>query len=97
MLENSNAIRDGNASTKLKNSIVIEKDKNEGKCNSQRCDKALGRAKMPEGYELWRDGDGCYWWSHPASYRSSSLHWDRWAIYRSAKIDYQQMIKFHIT
>lgn len=53
----------------------------------RRCDGALGKAKMPDGYELWRDEDGYYWWHHTASGRESVMHWSRWAVRKGAVLD----------
>lgn len=46
---------------------------------------ALGFAKMPEGYALMLDHDEAYfyWLRHDGV--QSDIHWDRWAILKSAK------------
>jgi len=38
---------------------------------------------LPEGYELVWLGSH-YIWYHPETDTESFIHWDRWAIYRSA-------------
>lgn len=48
----------------------------------------LGFQKMPDGYSLMLDADQMYFfWMERATGRESGTHWDRWAVYRSAKID----------
>jgi len=53
---------------------------------------SLGAVRMPEGYALMLDGDRThfYWLRHDG--RESAGHWDRWAIYRSAKRDSEGMV-----
>lgn len=56
----------------------------------ERCEHSLGRAKMPEGYELWRDEDGYYWWYDTDTKMESEFDWNRWRIRRGA-IRHSQM------
>lgn len=45
---------------------------------------ALGFVRMPQGYGLVQLDSGHWMWTHTATDRESQIHWDRWAIYRSA-------------
>lgn len=54
---------------------------------NQRRDSALGFASMPRGYELWQLDSGHWIWIESSTERESSIHWDKWSIYRSAKAD----------
>lgn len=48
----------------------------------------LGLGKtMPPGYNLVRLDSGHFMWAHDDDIRESAIHWDRWAIYRSAWAD----------
>lgn len=56
----------------------------------------LGFAQMPEGYELRNTehhSDGHWFWFHPETDAESSIHWDKWAIYRWAKEHAEQQDK----
>lgn len=59
----------------------------------RRVDDALGAVKMPYGYALIIDGDEHYYnW---LDYRGQEgpQHWDRWAVYRMAKLN----ASFHLS
>jgi len=53
----------------------------------------LGIATMPEGYALILNPDGShfFWLRHDGA--ESPIHWDKWAIYRGAKINKDEAIK----
>jgi len=51
------------------------------------CPRAVSPHSMPDGYELWRDEDGYYWWRHIASDREGPVHHDRWWVRRDAIAD----------
>ena len=54
---------------------------------NQRRDNALGFAKMPEGYELWQLDSGHWMWVESRTERESCIHWNKWAVYRGARLD----------
>jgi hypothetical protein len=56
-------------------------------CDCRRCDKSLGIRSMPEGYALMLDGDGLYFFWLDQKGRTSVTHWNKWAVYKGAKID----------
>jgi predicted N-acetyltransferase YhbS len=53
----------------------------------RRVDDALGAVKMPYGYALIIDGDEHYY--HWLNYmgQEGPQHWDRWTVYRMAKLN----------
>lgn len=51
----------------------------------RRMDKSLGIHKMPEGYALMLDADDMYFYWLTADGKESSIHWNKWAVYRGAK------------
>jgi len=57
------------------------------------CPRAVAPHGMPDGYELWRDEDGYYWWHHGASNRESELFVDRWQCRREAVADQKRVTK----
>lgn len=52
---------------------------------ARRCDRTLGIHKMPDGYALMLDADEMYFYWLAYDGRYSSEHWNKWAVYRSAK------------
>ena len=48
----------------------------------------LGRVQMPDGYSLWLDADGAYYfWLRHADGNTSTISCDRWSVYRGAVAD----------
>lgn len=56
-------------------------------------DDALGFVKMPQGYELWQI-DNHWMWMETRTQRESEIHWNKWAIYRSAQRDSERLVQF---
>lgn len=54
---------------------------------------SLGIAQMPEGYQLLQLDSGHYMWRHDESDDESCIHWNKWAIYQSAKLDAAKRVK----
>lgn len=51
-------------------------------------DRSLGIQAMPAGYHLLLDADGMFFsWFEIETGRESVPHWNKWAVYRGAKID----------
>ncbi|PRD42063.1 hypothetical protein C5748_18065 [Phyllobacterium phragmitis] len=51
-------------------------------------DHTLGIQKMPDGYHLLLNADGShFFWMEKETGRESSIHWDKWAVYRGAVTD----------
>lgn len=47
----------------------------------------LGFVKMPNGYKLYQLMDsGHFFWYREEDEQESSIHWDKWSIYKSAKL-----------
>lgn len=54
-------------------------------CGCRDVSDSLGIQKMPTGYALMLDADEMfYFWFELASGAESSIHWNRWAVYRGA-------------
>lgn len=51
-----------------------------------RMDRALGFAKMPPGYALMLDHDEAFYYGLGSDGVQSDVCWDKWAIYRWAKL-----------
>ena len=49
----------------------------------------LGFCEMPPGFNLERR-DGYWVWAHEATDRESVIHWNKWAVYKWAKWQYEQ-------
>ena len=45
---------------------------------------SLGIQKMPPGYHLLQLDSGHYQWAHENDRDESSIHWNKWVIYRWA-------------
>lgn len=55
------------------------------------CTDRLGIQKMPPGYKLWQLDSGHYLWDFEDRIESV-IHWNKWAIYRSAWKHYNEAI-----
>jgi len=53
----------------------------------QICNRAVAPHRMPDGYDLYRDEDGCYWWHHQPTDREGPMHHDRWWVLCDALAD----------
>lgn len=51
-----------------------------------RCDSMLGFTKMPRGYALMLNSDKTHFYWLRYDGKESSINWDKWAIYRGARI-----------
>ena len=57
-------------------------------CGCRDMSGSLGIQKMPEGYSLMLDADQShFFWIDRKTGRESAIHWNKWAVYRSAKVD----------
>ncbi len=56
----------------------------------------LGVVKMPKGYALMLNADASHYYFLHESGKQSVIHWNRWAIYKWAKLDsgkYPELVK----
>lgn len=58
----------------------------------RRSDQMLGFRKMPDGYALMLDGDGMYFYWLRSDGKSSTIHWNKWAVYRGAKYEISKVM-----
>ena len=62
------------------------------------CSKSLGFVKMPLGYALMLNSDGShFFWIEVATNRMGVEHWNKWAVYYSAKYDKDTHVRAPIT
>jgi hypothetical protein len=54
--------------------------------------RALGRCKMPIGYQLLQLDSGHFIWRREESDEESSIHWSKWRVYQWAHADYKNRI-----
>jgi hypothetical protein len=60
-------------------------------CGCADVSASLGIQKMPDGYSLMLDADRMYFfWFERATGRESAIHWNKWAVYRGARADFQR-------
>lgn len=60
-------------------------------CGCTDVSHSLGIQKMPAGYAMLLDADGMYFsWFELSTGRESSPHWNKWAVYRGARLDAEQ-------
>lgn len=52
---------------------------------ARRVDRSLGIHKMPDGFALMLDADEMYFYWLAYDGRYSSIHWNKWAVWRGAR------------
>ena len=55
--------------------------------SGQDASRALGRCKMPDGYQLLKLDSGHFMWRHDESDDESCIHWNKWTVYHGAHAD----------
>ena len=68
--------------SQLSHFVAIDED-----LGCERVDYSLGIHPMPDGYALMLDADRIYYYWMRSDGVQSVIHWDKWAVWRWAKMD----------